>query len=61
MTQQTTRPDSALSPDDWAVFHDALVLAHDALGKTPEEVDPAYLSVCCADLRSALRRVGGAA
>lgn len=47
----------ALSSDAWDEIHDALVIAHDALGKGPRDVDAAYLQNCCIHLRVALKRV----
>lgn len=47
----------ALSSDAWNEVHDALVIAHDALGDSPSDVNQAYLQNCCIHLRIALKRV----
>ena len=57
MNKHMTRLEPVLSPDAWAEIHDALVIAHDALGEGPQDVNRDYLANCCCHLRIALRRV----
>ena len=47
----------AFSTDDWSEIHDALILAHDALGAGHGDVDRDRLRDCCGNLRIALKRV----